>query len=141
MNTSTSIYIYNENGIIPSGKLADFCLKLEDQGAFNFVKFLKQDVAPESTIFTKLCTPDIDLIIYDYGCVMKIEGKIKEAINLLSLLDETIDPAVDFYVSPSQRVENSEQNKFPRGSNIEGIAKFLDDQFCNDLYTSAINIQ
>ncbi|MGZ7117242.1 MAG: hypothetical protein ACXVHS_07330 [Methanobacterium sp.] len=67
---------------------------------------------------------------------MKIEGTIKEAIILLSELDKIIDKSIEFYISPTQRIENSEQSKYPRGASIAEIAKFLDIQFCNKEYTS-----
>ncbi|MFL5762447.1 MAG: hypothetical protein ACJ77K_00810 [Bacteroidia bacterium] len=138
MKKTTEVFIFNENGIIKSDGLGNFCSEFQKKSFFRFLKKTKNEISPQSTIFQKFSLPDLDFIVYDYGYVMKIEGEVKIAIEVLHEFDMILDPSANFYISPIQRIDHSESVLFPRGEGIEGIAKLLDQLFDNNDYTSTI---
>jgi GMP synthase PP-ATPase subunit len=134
----TTLYIFNENGLIPSEALNEFSKRIQSQSKFNFRILDKADIDSASTIFKKLTTDGLEFIVYDYGYVMKTEGEIIKTIFLLKEIDEVIPMNKEFFISPLQAIQNSEENKFPRGGNIQRIGYFLDQLFNNKNYSSAL---
>lgn len=138
MIESTTIYIFNENGILKRDELDDFCLGLLKNSRLQFDVKEKKDIDLASTVYKKLLSPELEFIVYDYGYVMKIEGRIREAIILLMDIDSNLDESKTFHVSPSQIVVNMEENNFPRGASMIETAQFLNAQFNNEDYTDAL---
>jgi hypothetical protein len=138
MNTETTVYIFDENGIIEDQQLESFCKKFSMRTSFPFKKFNKEDIDSTSTICKKFSSENLEYTIFDYGYVMKIEGDIRQSILLLKELDAVIDSDIIYFVSPSQRVVNSGDCKYPRGASEKEITQFLDVQFCNNEYTNAL---
>ena len=135
---TSTIYLYNENGLIPKENLPDFCLKIKEKVSFNFNIISKEQSVPASTVFKVFSISDLDFIVYIHGYVMEIEGEIRKMIRLLKELDGCFEKGVVFYVSPIQALENKESQLYPRGSNEQVVAEFLDRLFCNDFYTAAL---
>lgn len=135
----TVFYVYNTNGFIKSEDLEEFCNVFYNRNYIKFKKLEKKDIGLESTIFKKFSGNNVDLIIYEYGYVLKVEGEIRESIWLLKELDGIIAESLIFYVSPFQRIENISQYEFPRGATEKDVAVFLDKIFNNNHYTSAVS--
>ena len=135
----TTLYIFNENGIISSEALKDFSENIKSQSKYKFRIFNKADIEMTSTIFKKFSTEGLEFIIYDYGYLMKLEGEILKVIFFLEELDEIIPDDKVFFLSPIQAVQNSEEYKYPRGATGNIIGAFLDNIFNNKNYTTALN--
>ncbi|HEY8935590.1 MAG TPA: hypothetical protein VIM75_04820 [Ohtaekwangia sp.] len=136
--TETTFYIFNEDGIFKAQQLEFFCVEFSKRTAFRFRVLEKKDIDLQSTIYKKFVTETLEYTLYDHGYVMKVEGYIKQAMKLLKEIDSILSSDILLFVSPSQRVENLIENKFPRGSAEKEIAEFLDGQFRNREYTLAL---
>jgi hypothetical protein len=134
----TIFFIFNEDGIVPGEQLETFCRNFLLKTSFDFKVIKKEEIDPKSTIYRKFTFQSLAYTLYDHGYVMKVEGDIKQAIKLLREVDLILDNKIVFFVSPSQRIENSDANKFPRGATEKEIAEFLDGQFHNKDYTLAL---
>jgi hypothetical protein len=134
----TIFYIFNEDGIVIGQQLEIFCEEFSKRTAFRFKVLEKEDIDPQSTIYKKFVTENLEYTLYDHGYVMRVEGDIKQAMKLLKEIDSILSSDILLFVSPSQRVENLIENKFPRGLTEKEIAEFLDGQFRNREYTSAL---
>ena len=134
----TVIYIFNEEGIIIESNLKEFCSNFERRTSFNFT--IQRKTKEVSSVYQLFSKDTLSYTIFDHGHVMKIEGEIKQAIFLLKELDEIINDEILYFTSPTQRISNSENCKFPRQSSIKEIALFLDKLFINDDYTKSLNI-
>lgn len=134
----TTFYIFNEDGLIGGNELEAFCEEFQKRTDSGFKVTKRDSIAPQSTIYKKFYTEKLEFTLFDHGYVMKVDGDINEAMTLLKDIDLILNKDVLFFVSPSQRVENSIENKFPRGSTANEIAEFLDRQFRNQDYTSAL---
>ena len=124
--------------IIPAHHLEIFCKKFTEKTTFNFNQLEKNDIDPSSTVYKKFITNSLELTLFDHGYVMMVEGDIKQSIRLLVEIDEALNRGAVYFISPSQRVENSEESRFPRGASENEIARFLDSQFRNKEYTGAL---
>lgn len=133
----TVIYIFNEEGIIIESNLKEFCSNFEKRTSFNFT--IQRKTKEVSSVYQLFSKDTLSYTIFDHGYVMKIEGEIKQSIFLLKELDEIIDDEILYFTSPTQRISNSENYKFPRQSSIKEIARFLDKLFINDNYTKSLN--
>lgn len=133
-----TFYIFNENGIVVGQQLEIFFEEFLKRTSFEFKVLKKEDIDPQSTIYRKLITETLEYILFDHGYVMKVEGTINQAMKLLREIDSILGSDISLFVSPSQRVENLIDNRFPRGSTEKEVAEFLDTQFCNKEYTSAL---
>lgn len=136
INTKTVIYIFNEEGIIAPNQLEDFCWSFANNTALNLIP---QTIDKESYVYKLFSNRFLNFIIYDHGYVMKMVGEVKQAIYLLKELDEVIEDGISFYLSATQRISNSESCRFPRGTNVKGIAQFLDELFNNNDYTQFLD--
>ena len=142
ISKETTLFVFNENGIVPNDDLNNFSNDIQEKSRFKIEMLNKNDIDINSTIFKKLSTDGLEFIIYDYGYVMKIEGEIVKALLFLTELDTVIPENIEFFVSPIQAVQNSEDYKFPRNSNVNEVGFFLDKIFNNNNYSDAIrNIQ
>ena len=137
INMKTVIYIFNEEGIIIESNLKEFCSNFEKRTSFNFT--IQRKTKEVSSVYQLFSKDTLSYTIFDHGYVMKIEGEIKQSIFLLKELDEIIDDEILYFTSPTQRISNSENYKFPRQSSIKEIARFLDKLFINDNYTKSLN--
>lgn len=133
----TVIYIFNEEGIIIESNLKEFCSNFEKRTSFNFT--IQRKTKEVSSVYQLFSKDTLSYTIFDHGYVMKIEGEIKQSIFLLKELDEIIYDEILYFTSPTQRISNSENYKFPRQSSIKEIARFLDKLFINDNYTKSLN--
>jgi hypothetical protein len=134
----TTFYIFNENGIVVGPQLEIFFEEFLKRTSFEFKVLKKEEIDPQSTIYRKLITETLEYTLFDHGYVMKVEGAIKQAMKLLREIDSILGSDISLFVSPSQRVENIIDNRFHRGSTEKEVAEFLDTQFCNKEYTSAL---
>lgn len=134
----TTFYIFNENGIVVGQQLETFFEEFLKRTSFEFKVLKKEDIDPQSTIYRKLITKTLEYTLFDHGYVMKVEGDIKQAMKLLREIDSILGSDISLFVSPSQRIENLIDYRFPRGSTEKEVAEFLDAQFCNKEYTSAL---
>jgi hypothetical protein len=134
----TTFYIFNEDGIVSGQQLEIFCEEFSERTAFDFKILKKQEIDPQSTIYKKFVTKSLEYTLYDHGYVMKVEGDIKQAMKLLKEIDSILSSGILLFVSPSQRVENLAEHKFPRGCTVKEVAEFLDGQFRNREYTLAL---
>jgi hypothetical protein len=134
----TTFYIFNEDGIVVGQQLEIFCEEFFKRTTFKFKLLKKEDIDPQSTIYRKLVTETLEYTLFDHGYVMKVEGSIKQAIKLLREIDSILSSDISLFVSPSQRIENSIDNRFTRGSTEQEVAEFLDAQFRNKDYTLAL---
>jgi hypothetical protein len=139
MKERTLIFIYNENGFIDSESLEHFSLEFAAKSMFDFDIKWKSDIDSMSSIFSILCEDDLDLIIYDYGYVLKAEGSILKTILLLRDLDKYLEESIAFYISPTQVVENQNELLYKRGSDLKSISLFLDKLFSNREYSKALS--
>ncbi|WP_344821191.1 hypothetical protein [Aquimarina gracilis] len=134
----TTIYVFNENGFIKSSELEKFCSIFFSKTTFRFNQFDKTDIDIDSTIFKKFSSQDLEFTIYDYGYVMRIDGSIKKSMILLEEIDNIIDNDVEYHISPTQRIQNSIENKYPRGADRQKLAQFLDIRFNNNDYSNSL---
>src|SRR5690349_17369991 len=132
LKSQTTFYIFNESGIIREPELNVFCQKIEGLTSMKFVTNEAGDL-----FFKKLATAQLEFIVYN-GYVMKVEGDIRQAIRLLTELDNIIDLDIELFVSPSQRLEPLKEYKFPRRCSEPTCAQFLDSLFRNSDYTKTI---
>jgi hypothetical protein len=139
MKKQTQIFIYNENGFINSESLSHFSLDYMQKSMFDFNVKWKSEIDPLSTIFSKLYEEELELITYDYGYVLKIEGSIIKTILFLRDLDNYLNQDIVFYISPTQILENNIERLYVRGSKLMEIALFLDKVFLNNLYSKEIS--
>lgn len=139
MIEQTTFYIFNENGIIEAIDLNRFCSDLIKKTSLNFKVLKKTDIDPKGTVHTLFVNNELELTIYDHGYVIKVEGLIKSSIQLLLEIDQILTQNITFFISPSQRILNSEESKYPRGSNRIDVARFLDRLFVNEDYTSSLS--
>ncbi|HYF70097.1 MAG TPA: hypothetical protein VD884_18275 [Ohtaekwangia sp.] len=134
----TTFYMFNEDGIVVGQQLEIFCEEFLRRTSLKFKVLKKEDIDPQSTIYRKLITETLEYTLFDHGYVMKVEGGIKQAMKLLKEIDSILSSDISLFVSPSQRVENLINNRFPRGSTEKEVAEFLDAQFRNREYTLAL---
>lgn len=135
----TTVFIFNENGLIPSESMQVFTEDVQNHSKFKLNVLDKSDIDPASTIFKKAITEGLEFIIYDHGYVLKLEGEIINVVSFLKELDKIIPDEREYFLSPIQAIQNTEENKFPRGANLEQIGVFLDRLFNNKNYSSALN--
>jgi hypothetical protein len=138
LSKETTLFVYNENGIVPNDDLSNFSNDIREKSRYEIEIQNKNDIDTNSTIFKKLSTEGLEFIIYDYGYVMKIEGEITKSVLFLTELDKVIPENIEFFVSPIQAVQNSENYKYPRGSEIKEASLFLDKIFNNNIYSDSI---
>lgn len=138
LNRITTFFVFNENGLISSHDLDNFCLDIQHKSKHGFKVLSKQDIDPNSTIYKEFYSIELDVVVYDQGYVLRIEGDVRMAIDFLNLLDRVIPNSKEFYVSPVQAIQNNDKFKYPRGVNIEGIGLFLDDLFNSKVYSSSL---
>lgn len=135
----TTVFIFNENGLIPFESMQAFAEDVQNHSKFKLNVLDKSDIDPASTIFKKLVAEGLEFIIYDHGYVLKLEGEIINIILFLKELDKGIPDEIEFFLSPVQAIQNTEENKFPKGANLEQIGVFLDKLFNNKNYSNALN--
>ncbi|MCB0497343.1 MAG: hypothetical protein KDC79_14475 [Cyclobacteriaceae bacterium] len=138
LSKETTLYVYNENGIVPNDDLSNFSNDIREKSRYKIEIQNKNDIDTNSTIFKKLSTKGLEFIIYDYGYVMKIEGEMVKVILFLIELDNVIPKNIEFFVSPTQAVQNNEDYKYPRGSDVKDVSLFLDKIFNNNNYSDSI---
>lgn len=135
----TDLYIFNENGLVGNENLKEFLKELTNNSMFGFSIKLKAEIDPLSSIFAKLSYHNLELTIYDYGYVMKVEGDIFKSILLLFDLDRILNKKITIYVSPTQRIENNINLLYPRGAKLDSIALFLNKIFNSKEYLASLS--
>lgn len=138
LSKETILFVYNENGIVPNDDLSNFSNDIREKSRYEIEIQNKNNIDTNSTIFKKLSTEGLEFIIYDYGYVMKIEGEMVKVILFLIELDNVISKNIEFFISPTQAVQNNEDYKYPRGSNVKDVSLFLDKIFNNNNYSDLI---
>ena len=138
MIKETTFYVYNENGLINSAELINFCNIFQLNSMFDFMKKIKPMIDETSPIFLILSDNNTEFIVYDYGYIFKIEGNILKSIIILFLLDNIIPKEINFYVNPNGRIENLEEYVFPRGAKLNKIGVFLDKIFNTKDYSDSL---
>jgi len=139
MKNQTQIYIYNENGLINPESIKNFIIEFTRNSMFDFNIKWKSDIDPMSTILSEISDDNLELRIYDYGYVLKLEGSLLKTILCLRDFDIFLDENVRFYISPSQIVENKEELLYQRGSKLKDISLFLDKLFISSEYSKALS--
>ena len=134
----TKLFAFNENGLISSDALDDFVEDLQSHSRFEFKIFNKSDIDTNTTVFKKASLEGLEFIMYDHGYVMKLEGEIVNVIFLLKELDEIIPNDKEFFLSPIQAIRNTQENRYPRGADLQQIGRFLDGLFNNYDYSNAL---
>lgn len=134
----STIYLHNENGLLPQKNLPDFCLNFQKETSLNFDIVSLEQIASPTTIFKKYVMTDLEFVIYEHGYVMKIEGEARKLITLLIDVDRCLEDHLVLFVSPIQAIENKEDQRYPRGSSEQIVAKFLDRLFRNSFYSTAL---
>ena len=139
MSMETTIFIFNENGLIPAENMNAFSNELVANSKFKLNILDKSDIDSSSTIFKKALAEGLEFVIYDHGYVLKLEGEIVNVIPFLKELDEVIPNEIEYFLSPIQAIQNIEKNKYPRGASIQQLSFFLDELFNNEAYSVSLN--
>lgn len=137
MGLKTKFYVFNENGLLKKEELRPFCSKLEIELGSEFKIRLKEEVNKSSPIYQKFLSKEAEVIIFNYGYVLKIEGRIKKSIEVLKIVCENLNLEKEIYVSPSQRIINSPEYLLSKGLSSNALASFLDGIFSNNNYSSS----
>ncbi len=140
MISSTTTYLFNENGLLKQHEVDEFCNILLGYSQFSFAKLLKDENKRLSPVFIHLSTPSLTIELYDNGYSLTIEGEILEVIHLLYEIDNILNSSLIYYISPSQQIWNNPEFLYPRGASVIEIGNFLDSLFHNKDYTNALTL-
>lgn len=138
MEVQTTFFVFNEIGLITQEILEQFVFEFRKKSKITFLIHEKEDLDLGSSIFIKLVSQHLEVSFFDYGYVIKVEGEIIKSIQILQELDSCIGGGQTFYLSPTQKLENTEEGLFPRGLRLLEIAEFLNMLFSNKLYTNEL---
>jgi len=125
---NTEFYIWNDSGLIESEYLAIFCSEINKKSMFDF-NLIKKDMYISLSLSNNY---DLNVKFYDGGYVFFVEGKILNSILFLYEFDRYFDQNKEFYISPTQRLDEDTKFLFPRGIKIKDISNFLDKIFRNN---------
>lgn len=127
----TQFYIWNDMGLVLSQYLPTFCKQLKE-----FSKLNLEMEEMESHISLYLSKEnDLNIKFYNNGYIFLIEGNILKCIQFLQDFDSVFNKEKQFYISPTQRLEEDTKFLYPRGADGKIIARFLDKIFNNDNYS------
>ncbi|MDJ1470193.1 hypothetical protein [Xanthocytophaga flava] len=138
MNNQTVLYISFEPNTNDFDWLHTLVVKLSQKTTFAFKVVYKEEIDLASPIFAALLSNRLEFLIYDDLRLMRINGEIKQAIQLLKELDAIIESNVKYYLGSFQKNECDPDCQYPRGINTFEIAQFLDNRFGTKVYTSAM---
>ena len=138
MELETTIYVYNENGLLNPEEINFLCDILKEKLSPEFKYQTKDDIDASSSIFFRFSSEKVDFTIYDHGYVMKIEGDVSQSVELVKILNDSMSMEKEIYVSPSQRVVNDPKLRIDRNLNLADTAAYLDRVFMVEDYTESI---
>ena len=125
---NTEFYIWNDNGLIKSEELVIFCSEINKKSMFNF-NLINKDTYIALSLSNNY---GLNVKFYEGGYVFFVEGKILNSILFLYEFDRYFDQNKEFFISPTQRLDEDTKFLFPRGIKIKDISKFLDEIFRNN---------
>lgn len=123
MNREVSFHLFFPTGIEDSHLHVFVSTVLKESSFKDLRVFYKEDIDLASTIFAKVASATVGLLIYDGGGFMRIDGNLESAIKLLTELDRIIEQDIVFYVQGSQ--QNNDRCLYPRGATTAEIAEWL----------------
>lgn len=138
MELETTVYIYNEKGLLNQEEIGLLCNKLKDELPEEFKLYSKEEIDNASSICFRFSSGKVDLTVYDHGYVLKVEGEIFESVKTIKALNDSIPYEKEVFVSPSQRVVNETHLKIKRGLNLLETAVYLDEVFMVQDYSSSL---
>ena len=130
---NTEFYIWNDNGLFQSSEnLKTFCSEITLKSMFDLKESKKENYVSLSFL------DDLNIKFYDDGYILFVEGKILNCILFLYEFDRYFNQNRDFYISPTQRLDEETKTLFNRGMKIEKISIFFDEMFRNKDYSKAL---
>lgn len=131
ITNSTEFYIWNDEGLINEKELNSFCKEISNKSKF------KLNIEKKNLYIHLYLLEENSLSIdfYDSGYVIFVEGEILNCIYFLKEFDKFFYLNKNFYISPTQRLDEDTKFLYPRGSNIKEIALFLNKIFNNNDYS------
>lgn len=131
ITNNTGLYIWNDIGLIDVKELGSFCENISETSRFNF-NIEKTDLCTRLYLSEE---NSLSVNFYSNGYVIFVEGEILNCISFLQEFDRFFCSNKEFYISPTQRLDEDTKFLYPRGIELKEIALFLDKIFNNHDYS------
>ncbi len=127
ITNNTGLYIWNDIGLIDVKELGSFCENIR----FN-LNIEKTDLCTRLYLSEE---NSLSVNFYSNGYVIFVEGEMLNCIYFLKEFDKNFYRNKNFYISPTQRLDEDTKFLYPRGIELKEIALFLDKIFNNHDYS------
>ncbi|MEX1003208.1 MAG: hypothetical protein WDZ35_13905 [Crocinitomicaceae bacterium] len=137
----TDYYIFNETGLMGKNSLEKFVLDLKNElEKCSIVAGIETINEEKSTIYSKIMGENLTISVFDHGFVIKIESDHKLASIVLLIIRSLISKEVEFYLSPTQRLDKNNALEVKHDVDIRKCSLILDSAFNNNEYSSALEM-